>query len=578
MRLAPPYAAALAGAAAAAAAGVAAVVVVWRALAAGRRTTPTPPEDAHVDSFLAECLANRDSIAAALAGAITYRTISFEDRDGNAASLLEAGDGGSGDSAPAGAPRRGCGCCNADRPAVPSPPPAAAAGDAAAVATPESLAASRAAFDGLYAHLARCFPRVHAALEVHVVNRFSRVLVWRGTAHATAAPIAFAAHTDVVPVPDAAEWAHPPFGGVIADGCVWGRGAIDDKQSVVGLLAAVEALLARGFAPRRTVALLLGHDEELGGPDGAAAIARALPAIMAGAPRFEWLLDEGLFLLRDYFPGVAKPVAVVCVGEKGHVNVELRVAQPAGHSSVPPPTTAIGILARAVARLEAAPFPAHMAPADGLFDALLPHMRLWPHRLLFANRWLFAPLLARMMLADPRSAALLRTTTAVTLAGGGVKSNVLPPLATAVVNHRIHPADSVAGVLARDAAVIADTRVALRALEPLEPAPVSSTASRGYALIGDAVRAVFGRGAGGGDVAVAPGLMLGNTDTKHFWGAAGDIYRHCPTQLDGEGVRMFHGRDERIGVENLARIAAFYGALVLMADRQAGGGGGGGAA
>lgn len=555
----PRFAAAVVGSAVV----LTAVVVLARAIRAGKssQNAPVASNDAQVALFIARCLAAKDNIAAHLAKVITFRTISFEDDRGNAASLLE------GEASPP-VPRKSCGCCGTDRP---SPAPGV---DDVAVATPDALAQSRTAFDGLLSYLKDAYPRMHATLERHVVNRFSLVYVWRGSDNTTA-PVAFAAHTDVVPVPDAAQWAHPPFEGAIADGHVWGRGAIDDKQSVVGLCEAVERLLESGFRPRRTIALLFGHDEELGGPDGAAAIARELPTIMSGrasesAPlRFEWLLDEGLFLLSDFFPGVARPVAVVCVGEKGHVNVELSVTQPAGHSSVPGLTTGIGILARAVTRLEGAPFPAHMSPADGLFDALLPHMRLWPHRLLFANRWLTGPLLRRVLLSNPRSAAMLRTTTAVTLTSGGIKSNVLPPLATAIVNHRIHPNESVASVLQRDSDVIDDPRVALRALEPLEPAPVSSTQSPGYRLIETAVKTVFGPSGSPGNVdpAVAPGLMLGNTDTKHFWGHAQDIYRHCPTQLDGEGIRMFHGRDERIGVENLARIAAFYGTMMILANK-----------
>ena len=555
---------------AAAGVGGVAAVVLYRALKAGKQPADSPITDPDVQQLIDEIVRREDEIATHLSEAIQLKTVSFESPDGRAASLLGSVDDGGQQPTK----RKGCACCGVDA-------PSASLADSVTTPTPEVLDQSRAAFLALHALLMSRYPRMHSVLERHVVNSYSLAYVWRGSQPALP-PVGFAAHFDVVPVPDAAQWTHPPFAGVIADGCVWGRGAIDDKQSVIGLCEAVEALLARGFQPARTMVLLFGHDEELGGPDGAAAIARELPSLLAGGAaesagkqetRLEWLLDEGLFLLTGLFPGVENPIAVVCTGEKGHLNVELSVAQPAGHSSVPGPTTAIGILAKAVTRIEASPFPAHLYPAEQMFSALLPYMPLFPHRLLFSNAWLTGPLLKRILLSNPRSAALLRTTTAVTMTSGGLKSNVLPPLATAIINHRIHPSESVASVMERDAAVIGDPRVRLTALEPLEPAPVSSTSSAGFQLIGQCVKAVFGSASNDSGASaslepvVAPGTMLGNTDTKHYWGLSADIYRHCPTQLSMEQTAMFHGRDERITVRNLAKIAAFYASLMLVAGK-----------
>jgi carboxypeptidase PM20D1 len=356
--------------------------------------------------------------------------------------------------------------------------------------------------------------------------------------------------------------------------------------------------------------LAFGHDEELSGFDGAAKIAEALPGILRGAgllppppppaaasaanaaaaaaerPPLAFVLDEGLFLLdggaSSPFPGHPGRVALVCVGEKGHVNVELSVACEAGHSSAPPvgaPGTSIGILARAITRLEASPFPAHASPASAMFEALLPGITSPLHRLVFANLWASWPLVRALQLLQPASAAMLRTTTAVTMARAGIKSNVLPPLATCVVNHRIHPRDSVASVLARDVSVIGDARVRAVAADPLEPAPVSSTASAGFRAICGAVRCVFGERVEAGAeraLSIAPGLMLGNTDTRHYWRLATDIYRHCPIELRVRGLAadapvvgttgMFHGRDERISIDNLARLAAFYATVLGEAD------------
>jgi carboxypeptidase PM20D1 len=581
-------------------------VALLRAYLAGRPAAPAaaaalPPLFTDPAALAAHFAGAQDAIALRLARALTLRTISFEAADGTPASLLPPRQ--QEDPAappPARAPAGGCMCC---REALGGEPAAAAAapGGGGSAPTPAALQEAREAFLAFHAHLQASFPRMHAALERHVVNSYSLLYLWRprGAAEQRQQGIALCAHMDVVPVPDAEEWEHAPFAGAIAGGFVHGRGAIDDKHSLMCICEAVEHLLARGWAPSRPVVLCFGHDEELGGSDGAAhfpaLIERLLPARCSPAPApapaparprrpLLWALDEGLFLLSDLLPGLRARAALVCTGEKGHVNVELTAAAPASHSSVPPRASTIGALARALAALEAAPYPPHRAPAMAMFAALLPAMPFGA-RVLFANEWLLGGAITAALLAAPATAAMLRTTTALTIARAGVKSNVMPPRALAIVNRRIHPADSVAGVLARDAAVVAraarpgDPPVALRALEALEPSPQSSAhpSAPGWLAISRALQAAFGGGGAAAAAAApqlpviaAPALMMGNTDTRHFWGCAEDIYRHCPTELTMAETRMFHGKNERVSVGNLARLCAFYvGVIVAGQSREA---------
>ena len=539
-----------------------AAVIAYRTLTASRRVPPTqlPPYLLDAPALAAEIRSDADSIASILSQALRLRTISFETADGDAASLLE------GSGPPVAAPRGGCACCGQAGASAGAADDEGAAADARVSPTREALDESRAAFLAFHALLERSFPRLHARLERHVVNTFSLLYVWRPRdASAAARPaVALAAHMDVVPVPDAAAWRFGPFAGTISDGFVHGRGAIDDKHALITICAAVEALLQRGFEPLTPVVLAFGHDEEIGGTDGAAAIAAALPGLLApcatGARPLAFLLDEGLFLMRGLVPGVTRRVAMVCTGEKGHVNIELSVTAPSGHSSVPPDSSAIGRLARAVVAVEAAGAraPLHPEPALSLLRALAPDLPLGL-RALVGNAWLTAPLLVRALLNAPTTAALVRTTTAVTMQSGGIKSNVMPPRATALVNHRIHPAESVADVVARDTRA-AGVGVAVRVLEPLEPAPVARAdeCAPGWTSVRDAIGIVFDDAP-----VVAEGLMLGNTDTRHFWGIASDIYRHSPTELSQEETKMFHGRDEKVAVDNLGKLAAFYATLIM---------------
>src|SRR5438876_888335 len=235
----------------------------------------------------------------------------------------------------------------------------------------------RTQFAGLRTFLARTYPKVHRSLVRELVNGDGLLYTWKG-ADASAKPVLLMAHQDVVPVEPGTEgrWVHPPFGGAIADGFVWGRGALDDKASLVFLMEAVESLLADGFRPPRTVYLASGFDEEVGGLEGAARIAALLAE---RGVRLDYVLDEGRFVSQGVVPGVQEPVASIGIAEKGYVSVELVAETEGGHSSRPPPETAIGLLAAAIDRLERHPMPARLRGAPRReMQALAPYMTSEP--------------------------------------------------------------------------------------------------------------------------------------------------------------------------------------------------------
>src|SRR5437667_1528834 len=312
-------------------------------------------------------------------------------------------------------------------------------------------------FLALHRQLEAAFPLVHRTLRRESVADLSLLYTWAGSEPGLP-PLLLLSHLDVVPVDPAtaSSWTHAPFAGEIAEGYVWGRGALDDKVGVVGLLEATEQLLAAGFRPRRTVCLAFGHDEEVGGGRGATSIARLL-ADRKVAPEF--VLDEGLAVTEDIVGGISAPVALLGIAEKGYLSVELVVESEGGHSSTPPRETAVGILAAAIHALEQHPAPATIAGAvRRLFEFIGPEMDL-PSRVALANLWLFAPIVEHRLAATPASDALLRTTTAPTMLEGSVKENVLPARVRAVVNFRIRPGESMATVLDHVRGGVADPRV-----------------------------------------------------------------------------------------------------------------------
>mgnify|MGYP002780435905 FL=1 len=411
-----------------------------------------------------------------------------------------------------------------------------------------------ASLDAFHALLASSYPRVHATLRRETVAGHSLLYSWPGS-DPTAPALLLAAHQDVVPIEgDSAKlWTHPPFAGVVRDGFIYGRGTIDDKMSLVAILEAAERMLARGVRPRRTVYLAFGHDEERGG-SGARAIASLLKQRRA---RIGLAVDEGFAVLDGIIAGVDRPVALVGMAEKGYISVELTARGAGGHSSMPVHDNAAVRIARAAGRLADDPFPAELEGLSGdMLTALAPYMA-WPQRAVLANRWLFGGLVERQLLANPRTAAALRTTTALTILSAGTKDNVLPQSARAVVNHRIRPGETMASVIARDRAVIGDAAVTVRALpgghDPSRPA---STASAGYRALAALIRETYPH------APVAPGLVLGATDGRSYEGLAGSVLRFTPMVMRPDDLARFHGNDERIAVADYMRAIGFYEALM----------------
>lgn len=415
-------------------------------------------------------------------------------------------------------------------------------------------------FNALHSYLARSFPKVHATLRREVIGRGALLYTWPGTDSALQ-PIVLCGHLDVVPVEPGTEtaWTHPPFGGQVTDGYIWGRGALDDKLGILGILEAIEILVAQQFQPRRTVLLAFGADEEVGGADGAAQIAALLESRYRAV---EFLLDEGGIISEGSVPGVAAPVALVGVAEKGITSVELVAQGEGGHSALPPRHTAVGVIARAIVRLEDQPFPAELrGPAAELFNYVGPEMS-FPVRLVFANRWLFGPLIEQRLTRVPATDATLRTTTAATMFEGSPKDNVLPRRARAVVNFRIVPEDSVAAVLARVRHVVDDPAVQVRVLDPVtEPSRVSPTDSPNWTLLQRTIRQTFP------DIVAAPYLTLGATDARYYGALSRNIYRFLPVRLTPQDLTRLHGTDERVSIGNYVEAVGFYAQLLQNAAR-----------
>ncbi len=406
------------------------------------------------------------------------------------------------------------------------------------------------AFTRLFEWIATAYPNTFETGVVRAVPPWRLVIDIPGSDKALD-PVLLVAHYDVVDATPSG-WTHRPFDAAIADGFIWARGALDDKNVVAAMMEAVERLLGGGARLRRGVVIALGGDEELAGDRGARATAQEM---RSAGRRFHCVIDEGSIIATGMLATPPQPIALVGVAEKGALNVRIRATAGGGHASMPPPHTAVGDIARAIAAIERSPFPPRLLPTvRAFFCAIAPHASP-PTRFVYAHAALFWPLLRRALARGSATNALIRTTQAATTMTASDAVNVLPRYAEAGVNVRILPGDSVASVVDRyrtllhGVGVEIDTIAEFGVTEPVDASPTDHPAYRSMA---EAVRTVFP------GTIVAPFLVTASTDSKWFADLTDAIYRFVPMVLSTGDLSRIHGTDERFGVDAFFDMIDFY--------------------
>lgn len=413
----------------------------------------------------------------------------------------------------------------------------------------------------LHNWLAGAYPRVHATMELTKVADYSLLYKWQGS-DTDLDPIILMAHQDVVPVNIGTleDWTGKPFSGDIIDGYIYGRGALDDKGSLVTIMEAGEALIASGFIPERTVYFMFGHDEEVAGIGAKSMV----DVLHARSVRAELVLDEGFFVIKDS-PLTGKPFGFVGVSEKGYVSLELTATGAGGHSSNPPRNSANVRLARAILALEDNQMKADFSkpPVANLFRAAADDMG-FTGRMALANLWLFRGLVEKRLAGA--GDAMIRTTTAPTILEGAIKENVLPQRARAVVNFRLHPNDTLDDLMTHVEKVTKDIDGLeigiVRGGIASEASPMSPTDNRAYSVLASVAGEV------GGGVPTGPALVLGGTDARFAYKISDNVYRFYPSAVTLEELTGFHGTNERLSVENAGRMVKGYMQLILAMDAE----------
>lgn len=399
--------------------------------------------------------------------------------------------------------------------------------------------------------LAQEYPHLARTLEFEQVGDLGLLYRWPGRTDAD--PLVLMAHFDVVPAEEGHGWTHPPFEGLIADGTVYGRGALDDKGPLVVIVEAVENLVAAGFTPARDVYLSFGGDEETASTAAQAIVAHfqdrgIMPALV---------IDEGGAIVDSPLPFVQVPAAMVGLGEKGIMMVRLSTTSPGGHASAPPKTTATTRLASALTRLEPNPLPKR-APTSlqEMLRTFVPHTT-GPSQLLL-KALVAAPALTARLFArlGGEPAAMVHTTIAVTMLQAGTAMNVLAPTAEATLNLRLATGETVQGTLEQLTRAISDPEVTIEVLHGSDPSPESPVDGSGFTAIRDAIAIAYP------EAVTAPYLMMQATDSRFIHQYAPNVYRFAPLRMSSAQRASIHGLDEHVEIDSLERGEQFYRALI----------------
>ena len=401
-------------------------------------------------------------------------------------------------------------------------------------------------FDKFKSLLPTLFPTVYEKCTVEHPSDRSILILWQGQSHD--APTVLMSHFDVVSVVEE-DWEKPPFDGILENGLLWGRGTLDTKGTLNGILQAAEGLMKSGFVPKADVYFAFGGDEEINGYG-----ARSIVALFQERGIVPSLvLDEGGAVVEKVFPGVTKPCALIGIAEKGMLNAQYTIKTAGGHASSPAPHTPVGRLSAACVRVENHPFKFRITkPARAMFDTLGRHSSFL-YRMIFANLWCFSPILDLLTKKTGGELnALMRTTVAFTQMEGSKGMNVIPPMARMVSNSRLLEGETVESAVAYLQKTVGDPDITVTAIEGTNPSVISRTDSEGWKRVCAATAATWQ------DAIVSPYLMVACSDACN-WGVISDnVYRFSAMALSKEERSTIHGNNEKVPVGTIVKTVEFY--------------------
>ncbi len=409
----------------------------------------------------------------------------------------------------------------------------------------DSSKINQQAFKDFKAHLRNDYPEINKVAEYQEIGTG---VLFRIKGESSDNPIVLMSHFDVVPVSN--NWTKDPFGAEMDETYVYGRGTLDTKLTINAAMESVEYLLTQGKIFKQDIYLSFGGDEEIGGKSQIAITSYFKEKHI----RPYLVLDEGGAIVSNMFPGVKEKVAAVGIAEKGFLNLELKAGSKGGHASTPPKETAVTVLADAVNKLNRSKlFKMKMTyPVRAMFDHITPHSKNFIIRMIFANMWLFKPLVNVIAkLSGGQLKAMFKTTLAFTISEGSKAYNVLPNEAKIGINIRLRPDEPSEVIINRIKKIINNDDITVTPILVSEPSPVSFM-DEGYDAVEKAINETFQ------NTIVAPYLMVATTDSRYYHEISDRVYKFSPMDVSSDDLSRMHADDERMSNENVINSVKFY--------------------
>lgn len=453
-----------------------------------------------------------------------------------------------------------------------------------------------AKFKIFHDYLRSSFPLVHETAEVNLINNWSLVFEFTGS-DPSLKPVLFMAHQDTVPFGDLSSWDLDPLSGHIdyEEGKIYGRGANDVKNLLIGLLGAMEELLKENNGQldlKRGVILAFGHDEEISGNFGAYHIGQYILS-KYGPKSIDHIMDEGapMFLTLN-----GLNLGLVITAEKGYMDIEIEVSAPGGHSSNPKMRTSIGLLSEIVTEYEREEYESLLVDENPFLETLecigeqadnIPYLIKLFSRLVRKNP-LVNYIVRKFVSTKPLLKYMIQTSQAVDVIKGGDKINALPRTASAYINHRITLGENFDTVFskaqkhslkvakAEDLGLEVNGRIILPptgkgniVVKPFGKttmtSPLTPLYDNTWDILTSNMKAFYEQevypekltGDGAEKYIIAPSSMQGNTDTRHYWEVTDHIYRVQPGITNLFDANM-HGNNEWVHVETHLQVIGFF--------------------
>lgn len=431
-------------------------------------------------------------------------------------------------------------------------------------------------FDRFKTYLQQAYPDIYKTMDTITINKYGLVFHWKGK-NAQAKPLLFLSHYDVVPVMDhdpttapkdsivfnindkpiapidsiQTAWLFPPFSGAVANGNIYGRGTLDMKGMLFSILEAADNLIQNGYQPEQDIWLAFGQDEEVSGRQGAVKIAEYFKE---QGITFDAVYDEGGFIVapKSAIESVDRPMALIGTGEKGFLTVNISVKGIGGHSSMPPLKGSLVYAAEIIEKLNNEQMPAEIIPPIESFLQNVGNEMGFVSKMAIANQWIMKPLLLKSLTKSAASNALVRTTTAITMAKGSDAPNVLTSVSEVTVNFRILPGNTVEQVLEHVKKVCEGFDVTLEVVSSREASAVSSDKTKGFEIIKSSLGQIYP------DAIVTPYITIGGTDAYKYQIVSDNIYRLMPVLVNQYEQRLLHNENEHLSLENYGKMIWFF--------------------